>query len=226
MSSGTDGRHLLLIHGAFHGAWCWDRLLPELAAQGVDASAVELPFTSVADDQATVESAIERIAGGGQQVVALGHSFGGAVISRSAHRAAHLIYLTAVMVEPGDATDLGESPGLAALSLEGDTASVSPEGAVTAFYHRCSPADAEWATARLRPMPMSVLIGATTDSPAFRSVPSTYVVCDDDQIISAAAQSTMAELAGRVEHIDSDHSPFLSYPADLARLLARVVSDA
>ena len=54
---------LLLVHGSFHGAWCWDHLIPELAARDVDAFAIELPFTSLAYDAAAVASAIEEAEG-------------------------------------------------------------------------------------------------------------------------------------------------------------------
>ena len=50
---------LLLVHGAFHGAWCWDRLRPELSDRGIAAQAVDLPFTSLADDEAAVVAEVE-----------------------------------------------------------------------------------------------------------------------------------------------------------------------
>ena len=72
---------LLLVHGAFHGAWCWERLKPELARVGIAHDTVDLPFTSAADDVEVVRSAI---ASHDEEVVVLGHSFGGAVISAAA----------------------------------------------------------------------------------------------------------------------------------------------
>ena len=54
-------------------------------------------------------------------------------------------------------------------------------------------------------------------------MPSTYIVCTDDQILSVAAQEQMAETADRSVHIDSDHSPFLSCPKALAELLRDIV---
>ena len=72
---------LLLVHGAFHGRWCWDRLTPELERLGVSHEAVELPFTSPEDDVATVRRALENST---ERVAVVGHSFGGAVISAAA----------------------------------------------------------------------------------------------------------------------------------------------
>ena len=215
--------HLLLVHGAFHAGWCWERLLPHLAERGIDASVVDLPFTSQADDWRTVEEAIDRLAHDGRRVVVVGHSHGGSVISASSYRADHLVYLTALMTAPDDEIDLGRAPGMAAIVLEGNTASIDLSQAVGAFYHRCDPADAEWATARLRPMPVTTLRAEGEPEPAWRTVASTYIVCDDDQIIAPAAQEQMAEHATAVRHIDSDHSPFLACPAELASHLAEVI---
>ncbi|HET6966039.1 MAG TPA: alpha/beta fold hydrolase [Acidimicrobiales bacterium] len=221
---------LLLVHGAFHGGWCWERLLPELSALGVEAETIDLPFTTPDDDREAVASAVDRLGATGEPVVAVGHSFGGAVITAAAggaggrRAASHLVYLTAIMQEPGRPIDLGQTPGLAALRMEGETASVDPAGATIAFYHRCAPDDAERATARLRPMPTAVLAAPPPDHVAWRHVPSTYIVCTDDQIISPAQQRVMAAQAGARVEMDSDHSPFLSCPAELAGVLAGIAA--
>lgn len=221
---------LLLVHGAFHGGWCWERLLPELAGRGLRAEAVDLPFTTPEADRETVTAAIEGMAAGGEPVVVVGHSFGGAVITAAAGgaggrpAASHLVYLTAIMQEPGRPIDLGQTPGLAAVRMEGETASVDPASATVAFYHRCHPKDAEWATARLRAMPTATLAAPPPDHVAWRHVPSTYIVCTDDQIIDPTQQRVMAAQAGAIVELDSDHSPFLSCPADLAEALAAVAA--
>jgi pimeloyl-ACP methyl ester carboxylesterase len=219
----SDDTHVLLVHGAFHGGWCWDRLLPYLAERGIDASVVDLPFTSQADDWRTVEEAIDRLAHGGRRVMVVGHSHGGSVISGSGYRADYLVYLTALMTAPDDEIDLGGAPGMSAIIVDGNTASIDLSQAAAAFYHRCDPADAEWATARLRPMPVTTLRADGEPEPAWRSVASTYIVCDDDQIIAPAAQEQMAGHATAVRHIDSDHSPFLACPAELASHLAEII---
>jgi hypothetical protein len=219
----SDDTHVLLVHGAFHAGWCWDRLLPYLAERSIDASVVDLPFTSQADDWRTVEEAIDRLAHAGRRVVVVGHSHGGSVISGSGYRADHLVYLTALMTAPDDEVDLGGAPGMSAILVDGNTASIDLSQAAGAFYHRCDPADAEWATARLRPMPVATLRADGEPEPAWRTVASTYIVCDDDQIIAPAAQEQMAGHATDVRHIDSDHSPFLACPAELASHLAEII---
>ncbi len=225
-----DTPRLLLVHGAFHGAWCWDRLTPELDRLGIAWDTVDLPFTSTSDDVATVREALDRSDG---PVTVLGHSFGGAAISAAAEqggapygRAASLVYLTAFMTAPEQVVDFSDAPGIGEVQLGEVTASVDPRTARSIFYNRCSSEEAEWAAAQLRSMPTSVLIGPPPVSPAWQILPSTYIVCTDDRILSVTAQEQMAANAGRVVHIDSDHSPFLSCPAALAAVLAPLVAAA
>jgi pimeloyl-ACP methyl ester carboxylesterase len=226
-SSGRPGATALLVHGAFHGAWCWDRLVPALTARGVECEAVELPFTSLADDAETVAAAIDQAAG---PVVVVGHSYGGSVITAGAgggddrRPAAHLVYVAALMPDPEDPIELASTSGMGAFGADDSgMARVDPDQAVAAFYHRCPPADAEWAVSRLRTMPFATLAAAMEPGQvAWRQVPSTYVVCSDDQIISPDDQRRMAARAGRRVDLDADHSPFFCRVEQLSDVIADV----
>ena len=177
---------LLLVHGSFHGAWCWDHLIPELAARGVDAYAIELPFTSLADDASAVSSAIEEAEG---PLVVVGHSYGGTVVTLGAgpgagrRGATHLVYLAALMTDPSQPLDLKATPGMTAIRFEEDgMASVNPSEAARALFHRCPPDLAAWATSKLRPMPLGDYGSPHDQEPvAWQLVPSTYVLCADDR---------------------------------------------
>jgi pimeloyl-ACP methyl ester carboxylesterase len=218
---------LLLVHGAFHGAWCWDRLTPELERVGVAYQTVDLPFTSPDDDVAAVRRAIDS---SDDRVAVLGHSLGGVVISAAAAdggspygACSSLIFLTAFMAAPGQTVDFSGASGIGEIQIGEVTASIDPDAARRIFYHRCSAEDADWAAAQLRAMPTSVLAAPPSPSPAWEVLPSTYIVCTDDQILSVVAQEQMAGNADRSAHIDSDHSPFLSCPKALAELLRDIV---
>src|SRR5580692_9224256 len=100
---------IVLVHGAWHGAWCWDNVLGELRVRKIDAIAVELPFTGFADDVDVVRSAIRSA---GQGVVVCAHSYGGAVVSQAVTQltnVSHLVYLAA-FVNTGDASALTDRP--------------------------------------------------------------------------------------------------------------------
>jgi pimeloyl-ACP methyl ester carboxylesterase len=222
-------RRLLLVHGAFHGAWCWDRLSPELERLGIAHYSVDLPFSSTEDDVATVKDAIDS---GGDDVVVLGHSFGGAVISAAAAdrgapygAATSLIFLSAFMTTSEQTVDFSGAPGIADIQLGEVTASIDPTAAKSVFYNKCSAEDAEWAVTRLRTMPTSVLMASPPPSPAWQTLPSSYIICTDDRILSVSAQEQMAANADRTFRIDSDHSPFLSCPRTLSEVLSAIVSE-
>jgi pimeloyl-ACP methyl ester carboxylesterase len=218
---------LLLVHGAFHGAWCWERLTPQLERLGISHQTLDLPFTSTEDDVAAVRDAVDR---SDEDVTVLGHSFGGAVISAAAVQrgkpygaVTSLVYLTAFMTAPGQSVDFSGAPGIAKIQFGEITASIDAEAARSVFYHRCSEEDADWAAAHLREMPTSVLTAPEPVSPAWMLLPSTYIICTDDQILSVSAQEEMAVHANRTMWIDSDHSPFLSCPTALAEVLRDVI---
>lgn len=210
---------IVLVHGAWHGPWCWEKVLAELRDRQIDAVAVELPFTGFADD---VESARSAIAGKGERVVVVAHSYGGAVVSQAISgltNVVHLVFLAA-FVNPGEASALIDRPLalLEAIVRDGDRCSFDPKFAKTIFYADSAPDVVATIVPRLRPMVLDVTAMLATPSiPS--AVPSTYVVCTRDGAIPPAAQLQMAKRVGRVIEWSTDHSPFLTRPGDLADLL-------
>lgn len=230
MSSSTDPASILLVHGAFHGAWCWDRVSDALAVRGVAATSVELPFTSLADDAEAVASARDEIEG---PVVVVGHSYGGVVITAAAgggsgRRAAeHLVYVAALMIDPDQALDLTPAAAMTAVRVSDDSMYFDPDLATSALYHRCAPELATWATSMLRGMPIAMSQeSSATSTVAWRSIPSTYVLCSDDRAIHPDDQRRMAAQAQRCIELDTDHSPFLSATDELADILAEAACSA
>src|SRR5580692_477064 len=93
---------VVLVHGSWHGAWCWDGVVDELTRAGVGSVAVELPFTSYDDDVAVARAAIESV---GEGYVVLGHSYGGMVITQAASGltgVSRLVYLAAFQADEGE----------------------------------------------------------------------------------------------------------------------------
>lgn len=222
---------MVLVHGAWHGAWCWELVVPQLEAAAIDATAVDLPLTGFDDDVAAVRAALDAQPG---PVVLLGHSYGGAVITEAGTHAAvdHLVYLCAFVPDVGESCQsLALDPAFPATDLnpalridDGFTvATLDPELAVPALYGDCSAEAAAAAIARLRPQPLSAL-GATPTSPAWRSKPSTYVVCTGDRGIDPGMQRAMAAHTGTVVEWDTSHSPFLSQPDRFVGLLQELTA--
>jgi len=210
---------VVLVHGAWHGAWCWDGVVAELAGRGVPVHAVELPLTGLAADVAAARAAI---AAAGPDCVVVGHSYGGAVITEAAAGlpVARLVYLAAFLTEPGEDTAglMAGSKLMTSLVISESGISVDPAAVAEVFY-----ADADAATVadvidRLRPMPLDGAAPATTEA-AWKSIPTTYVVCTNDQALPVASQRIMAARATEVVEWPTDHSPFATRPAAIADLV-------
>ncbi len=210
---------IVLVHGAWHGPWCWDEVLAELRDREIEAVAVELPFTGFADD---VESARSAIAAGGERVVVIAHSYGGAVVSQAVSgltNVAHLVLLAA-FVNPGEASALIDRPIslLEAIVTDGDCCSFDPKFARAIFYADSAPDLVATIVPRLRPMVLdaTAMLAVPSIPP---EIPSTYVVCTRDGAIPPEAQLQMAKRVDQVIEWPTDHSPFLTRPGDLADLL-------
>jgi pimeloyl-ACP methyl ester carboxylesterase len=213
--------HVVLVHGAWHGAWCWDGVVAELRARGQSVVAVELPFQGWRGD---VTEARQAIVAAGAGSVVVGHSMGGLVVSEAARgvrSVSQLIYLAAFMLDVGEDTAPlmaeHESELLGAVSLEADGVTVDRRKARELFFGDSDDAVVSSVVERLRPM-VGDAPALVAEPPAWRDVPSTYVVCTRDRALPPSLQRRMAARAGSVVEWPTDHSPFLTRPADIAEL--------
>ena len=238
---------VVLVHGAFHGAWCWDRVVPLLEAQGVPVVAFDLPGHG-ADPRPpgdlhehgdALRAVLEGIDG---PIVVVGHSYGGAVISDGAagvDGVVHLVYLAAIVADAGETmttidvggpslglgeADVSEVPAAMQLTDDGFLV-IDPELAVGAFYADCEPADVEYALARLTPQNPATF-GQEVRAAAWRTVPSTYVVCYEDRAVSVPFQRALATRTTNRVEMPTSHSPFFSAPQPLADLFAGIAREA
>lgn len=229
---------LLLVHGAWHGRWAWDPVLPLLAEAGIKFATVDLPGVDRAPGRHDLAGHVEyvraelaRVAG---PVVICGHSYGGAVISEAAGNLpniAGLVYLAAFMIEPGQScADVNRpiapppDPALAAVS-DGDYTRVPESAARHLFYGDATDEQARAAARRLTPEHVDTVRTPVTEA-AWQFIPSTYIVCARDAALSPHIQREMARGAARVLTIDSAHAPMLTRPKELAALLVGTVRGA
>lgn len=221
----------LLVHGSWHGPWCWDALVAALAERGHDAATVALPSCGTdpaalggfADDAAAVAEAAASIGG---DVVVVGHSYGGAAISEAGYgpNVRRLVYVGAFMPDAGRSSVSYLPPGPLApyIGLRDDGTMEVPAGqAIPSFYHDCAPDVAAAAEARLCLQSQAVL-GPDSTRAAWRDIPSTYVVTTDDRALPADFQRMFAAQASETRDFASSHSPFLSRPGDFADLLVEI----
>tara|TARA_B100000161_G_scaffold31274_1_gene18592 strand:+ start:7498 stop:8154 length:657 start_codon:yes stop_codon:yes gene_type:complete len=214
-------KSILLVHGAWHGAWCWNLVEKELKNKGVDARSLNLPFTGVNDDIASVSNVLEDI---DNQVILLGHSYGGIVISSAAEakdNVDQLIYLSAILLEPGESMQLDGSK----IQIDVDEnlmSEVKESSAIPAFYGDVDPKLAKASIELLRPFP--IVSGSQGIGEAWREKHSTYIVCREDKAIPPELQYVMAKKADRIIEWKCGHSPFLSKPKLVIDLLLKLAS--
>ena len=237
---------IVLVHGAWHGAWCWDRVAVPLREQGHAVVAVDLPghgtdprpLGDLHGDAAAVRDALDALDAADGEVVLVGHSYGGAVVTEAGVHPSvgRLVYLAAFCIEDHEtcATAGGDDPRLAAISHEGrpnlaeafvihddGTITLTPDGAAECLYNDCDQPSIDWALAHLTPQPMVTF----TQSPSVASWhtrPATYVVCDHDQGVHPDLQRLMAERCETTVTWPVDHSPFLSDPTRVVEFLAEL----
>jgi pimeloyl-ACP methyl ester carboxylesterase len=229
----TDGVTFVLVHGAWHGAWCWDRLVPELASRGHRSVAMDLPVDDAAatfDDYA--REVLNAYPSDLEPVVLVGHSLGAMVLPlvAEARPAALAVYLCAVVPNPGgmpwdDAPTMG-LPGAYATQARADGAMVFPtlQSAVATFYADCAPEDARWAFEHLRPQRSASLWDRPYPLERLPGTPRAAVAGIDDAAVSLAFSRAVTgpRLGTDLIEIPGGHSPFLARPAELATVLDRL----
>ncbi|MET9265358.1 alpha/beta hydrolase [Amycolatopsis sp. NPDC004079] len=224
----------VLVHGAWHGPWCWERVSEHLIARGHEVICPSLPCDNAEAGQDEYLAVLEAALRGRSDVVLVAHSMSGMVAPLATGNPAvsSLILLAALVRKPGSAlTDDGAAPLAEPLQKavaravvdESGRVVLDPADATDVLYHDCTPADAADAVRQLRPSANTV--GAQT-CPALpeRRVPTTYVSCRADRAVNCDWNAARARelLAAEVREIDGGHSPFWSAPEEFAALLVEL----
>jgi hypothetical protein len=223
-----------LVHGAYHGAWCWEQLARELEQRHHRVLTVDLPIEDPnAGARQYAAAAVEAFAAAGDDLVVVGHSLAGLMIPlvASARPVRQMVFLCAMLPRPGRAHNdvQAEEPDMFLPGPEGG-AFVDPDGATrwqpdaaaSWFYSDCPAAVADWAASRLRGQfwPITEEISPLE---AWPSVPSSFVFGVHDPVINPVWSRRAARQILGIDAIEvnAGHSPFLSAPAALAELLAQ-----
>lgn len=230
----------VLVHGAWHGSWCWSRLAAALRMQGHRVLTPDLPGHG--DDRMDgrkttardyINAVQELITGQSEPVILLGHSMGGMVISGVAEqipaRIETLVYLGGFLLIDGESiNDLeGRVTGslLAphmAISHDRNSFNVPIDIVRDAFYADCSEEDFQFALTRLRPQPLLPFITPISISTArYGSVPRIYIECLQDRSLPLVAQRFMhaRTQCEKIFTLDAGHAAFFSASHELAGIL-------
>ena len=232
----------VLVHGAWQGGWCWDRVAGLLRDRGHEVLAPDLlghgedPLPAA--DQ-TMEGYIARVrevldAGAGPAVL-VGHSMGGISISAAASAApgkvAKLVYLCAYLPLDGDGVMTLEKlvpdrTDRSRLEFAEDGTAAPPLDDLPRFFGTADSAEVARIAPRLSRQARRPFVTPVALGPALDGIERHYIECTEDRAIPPALQRAMAARApGVVLHaLPTDHSPFLSDPDGLAALLDRIAA--
>lgn len=222
---------VVLVHGAWHGPWCWDDVRARLTDAGIPSAAVALPSSTprlggLNDDVAALNAALDGLDG---PFVLAAHSYGGVPMTAVAATridVVHTIYVCAFAIPAGASLQgtVGGEPLDWWLPSE-DGRSFTAADPEDHFFNACTPAEAATAAPNLTPQ-SARSFQEPLPKAAYGQLPATYVVCTQDGALPAPFQRDMARrLGGTTLELDADHSPWLSRPSELAAIISRVAGD-
>lgn len=230
---------LVLIHGAWHGAWCWRRVLPGLRDAGYSAHAVTLtgvgerahllrPDLRLRDHIADVLGLIE--AEELDDLVLVGHSYGGLVMTGVADallarglKPRHLVYVDAVTPHPGESWSSQHAPDTVRARLQ--AAAQRPDGAMPppdAAVFGLDGADRDWVNRRQTPQPAGVYQDRLDfDAARIAALPRTFIDCTAPALptIAVMRERVRREPGWQVVELATGHDPMISAPEALVALL-------
>jgi pimeloyl-ACP methyl ester carboxylesterase len=225
----SNSKSIVLVHGGFVDGSGWEPVYSILKTDGFEVIVVQNPTITLADDVAVTRRAIATAK---KEVILVGHSYGGAVISEAGNdpKVVGLVYITAF------ALDKGESVA-SLLANPAPDASVPPllppvdgfllldrEKFPASFAADVKPSLASFMADSQVPWGLDALQGAVSQ-PAWRSKPSWYLVTKDDKMIPPPAQRAMAErAAAEITETPGSHSIFLSNPEVVASVIKKAVA--
>jgi len=233
-------KNFILVHGAWHGAWCWRRLVPLLRAAGHEAYPIALTGTG---ERAHLISADIRLSTHIRDVLGLiehaeldnvvlvGHSYGGMVITGAADlllelarpKIEHMFYVDAVTPYPGESWSSQHAPETVAARVEAGRASggVSippPDAAVFGLEG----SDRDWVNRHQTPHPFGVYQDRLDfDAQRLAGVPRTFIDCTEPALptIDVMRKRVRADPGWKVVELKTGHAPMVSAADALARIL-------
>ncbi len=216
---------IILVHGFWGGAAHWSKVITDLSHRGYEAlRAVELPLTSLADDVERTRKMIAQVQG---DVLLVGHSYGGAVITEVGNQpnVVGLVYIAAF------APDAGESPGgitqqhlpVGAPNLEPDSDGYLWVKADKYHESFCQDLtnDEGLVMGITQKAPVASTFGNTISNPAWKNKPSWYQISTEDRMIHPENQAMMSSRlnAQKVISLDASHASLASQPKAVADLI-------
>ncbi|TPL06155.1 alpha/beta hydrolase [Mesorhizobium sp. B2-4-14] len=227
--SNTAANSVVLVHGGFVDGSGWEGVYNQLKKDGYDVTIVQNPTTSLADDVAFTKRAIAAAPG---NVILVGHSYGGVVVSEAGTdpKVSAVVYIAAFAADAGEsvATLIANPPPGAAVPpilppVDGFLMLDKAKFAAS-FAADVRPSLASFMADSQVPWAVAALEGKVT-KPAWRVKPSWYLVATDDHMIPPPAQRQMANRADATTvEVPGSHAVYVSDPASVAKLIEQAAA--
>jgi pimeloyl-ACP methyl ester carboxylesterase len=238
MSDTAETPAVVLVHGAFADASGWNGVIERLEADGIEVTAPPNPLRGIAADSAYIASVFDQIPG---PILAVGHSYGGAVISNAATLAKNVVGLVYVAAfAPDEGEKLGEIEAGSKDSVlnsalvprqyptaDGGSAtelSIDPAKVRAAFAGDLSDEQVALIGATQRPIAESAF-GEPNGPPAWKHLPSWAVVATGDKAAGADVVRSMAERAGaKITELEGSHVIMVSQPEAVTDVIQKALA--
>jgi pimeloyl-ACP methyl ester carboxylesterase len=236
----------VLVHGAWHGGWCWSRVAARLRERG---HAVYTPTLTglgerrhLISPQINLDTHVEDVVNLLQfeeleRVVLVGHSYAGIVISgvadRVPQRLRQLVYLDALLLEPGKSLFSDFPPAVVEQRLKAIRETGGGVGAAAALppsaFGVKDPADAAWVARHLTPQPVGTYLQPLLlKAPLGNGLPKTYIECTGDPIatLEPTKARVRADAGWQLRTLATGHDAMVTAPAALSELLTDLAAPA
>jgi pimeloyl-ACP methyl ester carboxylesterase len=226
----SDRPNIVLVHGAWADGSCWSGVTERLQAQGFQVRAPQFPLTSLADDVARLRQVLEFQDG---PTVVAGHSYGGQIMSALGNEAPNvvgLVYIAAFGLDEGESLGAllsGGPPTPALAHMFTDARGfgwLSEDDFVNHFAGDVDPTWARVLYAAQQPIALSAF-DEVMAAPAWKSLPSWYLVAQNDEAIPPDAERQFAERMGATTvEIPASHVAMVSHPDEVADLIEKAAA--
>jgi pimeloyl-ACP methyl ester carboxylesterase len=219
-------KNILLVHGAWADGSSWAKVIPLLQADGYNVVAVQLPLTSLAEDVKAVQRAIALEPGA---LLLVGHSYGGAVITQAGNdpKVEGLLYVNAFAPDAGEsAYGLGNTvPAQVASEIRPDAGGylkLTNAGITDDFAQELTDSEKANLVVTQGPINATDALGGVITNPAWKTIPSWYIIGSNDRVISPALEATMAaRIKATTITLTSCHVSLLAHPTDVAAFIEK-----
>lgn len=219
--------NIILVHGAFEDASCWAPIIPILNTSGHRVVAVQNPTKTLDEDIAAVKKAMREV--GSAPTVLVGHSYGGTIISAAAYgerQVIGLVFVAGLVPEKGETVNdiIQAAPptdGFQALCLDEEGSAIVDRDTFPALFAADLPLEQgqvlalsqQWLGPSCFDTPLPV-------TPAWKTIKSWYLICEQDRIVHPYVQSAFAtKIGAQTIHLSASHAALLSQPETIAETI-------